>query len=273
MGTQRIELRFDLFGYHRCLYVAPGVGAHRDGRLAVATPDDAFFEAVFDFCNLRQRNPFSRLCRHIDLGQLARVEALAGFGTRQHLDQFVLLPVLGDAVSGQDGVQYGRQPLRTHADDSRLVLVDFKADFLYLLVPVEMHVLGIGIGAHDGGNFKCNFAHRRYVVADHPELHRITHRRTILKPVHPPTQHRELVFQDAVDFVIQHFARLVAPGDDHELREVWMAKLLVEWKVEARAAVGDIRDIVQDVLVALELFLQSLHLHFGGLERGALRQP
>src|SRR5260221_9751147 len=72
LGAQGVELRLDLLGYHRRLDVAARVGAHGDGRLPVAAPDYALFEAVFYFRDLRQRNPLSRLRGHVYFGRAPR---------------------------------------------------------------------------------------------------------------------------------------------------------------------------------------------------------
>ena len=58
-----VELRVDLHGHHRRLDVADDVALHRDGRLAIAPPDQPLLEVVADGGDLRQRDPAPALGR------------------------------------------------------------------------------------------------------------------------------------------------------------------------------------------------------------------
>src|SRR3954462_3052525 len=136
-----------------------------------------------------------------------------------------------------------------------------------------MYVLCIWMCSHQGCHLRSDLAYGRNVIADHAELNGIADRRAILQPVHPPTQHREIAFQQAIDPFVQHLARVIVFGHDHELSEVRMNQLLVERKIKTRAAIADIRDVVTYVFVAFKFFLKPLDLYLRCLERGALRQP
>ena len=98
------------------------------------------------------------------------------------------------------------------------------------------------------------------MLARHPELHRIAHRRTVLQTGDPSTQLGELRIQRGDQPAAQGFTILQALGQYHELGKARRRQLLVQRQVETRRPRADIGHIVGDAILLLEQCLQALDL-------------
>ena len=138
---------------------------------------------------------------------------------------------------------------------ARLGLIDLEMHrALGGLVPVELHVVGVGIGAHDRrrpARTSC-----RTVAISGPVTRNCTG-----KPIGGPFSSRAdaraqrveyFVSQDRVEIARQMLAVLDALGGDHELREVGRRELLIERQVEARRAGADEVDVMIDFRTAFQ---------------------
>ena len=85
---------------------------------------------------------------HLQVGQMREAIAVLGFGAFHHVDQLVVLAELSDDRTFLQGMDALRQFLRADSQGARLVLVDIQAHLLDALVPVEINVPGVGVGAH-----------------------------------------------------------------------------------------------------------------------------
>ena len=148
-----------------------------------------------------------------------------------------------------------------------------------------MHVR---IGAHHRRHGLGGLAQLAQVFAGNTELHRIADRRSVFEAQHARTNvgqpalpvgypGRALGGKIGFEALLQVFARVDVGGDDDELREVVVEKLLVERQIEARRAVAEITGEVLDrrlhLRIAQQLPFDLGRLRLGRFERSALRQP
>jgi hypothetical protein len=90
----------------------------------------------------------------------------------------------------------------------------------FLLVPVELHVARVGVGAHGAPHFISHGAHAVAVRAEHAELHRETDGRPEVQPVDAQARLWDHVLSDKpFEPRLQPLARLRVFGHHDDERE------------------------------------------------------
>jgi hypothetical protein len=89
LRADAVERGCDLRGDRRRLQRIADVGAHGDRRQAIAMPDDAVLEAIFERGDLGQRHRLAAGSRHREAGEHVQVRALIARAAQHHLDQLV----------------------------------------------------------------------------------------------------------------------------------------------------------------------------------------
>ena len=153
---------------------APGdnVGLHRQGRNAIAPPDQRIFLLIFEGRKLTERNRSPARQRHLQGAQGSKRDTLFVRCTCDDIDQIDIVAHLGNGGAGYDGIENTGQCLRAEAEQTRLILVDTNAHLASGLDPVEIDLFGLGIACDDLGELESNLAHLIYVRTADAILHR-----------------------------------------------------------------------------------------------------
>ena len=210
------------------------VRAHRDGRQAVAPPDDAFLGLILDVSDLGYRHEAAAAGLYHQIAKAGHILALARVQPRDDGDGLVILAEAADGGAGDQHLQLLRQLLRGQAERARLVLVDADAQRLHLFAPVDVDLAGGRMRAHQRFHLGGDGAHLGVVLAHHPELHRIAYRRAVLQPDHPAAHIGEVVVEQLLQPFLHLFAHMLVAGHQHQLGVVQVLQLLVQRQVEAR---------------------------------------
>ena len=124
------------------------VGLHRDGRQAMAAPDQRRARARR---RASRSAPAARCVRRrrsiIRLRSVSSFARSSGNGAGHDVDQIGAVAHLGDLGAGQHGVDVVRQLLRADAERAGAILVHLDLDDLGRLVPVVVDVAGVGVAA------------------------------------------------------------------------------------------------------------------------------
>ncbi len=216
------------------MFLAIDVGANRHVGQAITVPDHAFFKAVFQGRDLRQRNAATIVGRHRQAWQQRQFGALMHGAAQQDLDQLVVFAVLADAGTGQRALQELRQVCRAHAQCPCTVLIDIQIDDLAGLFPVQVDVDHMRVFANLGRDLSGQCADFLDVLTGHPELHRIANRRTVLQARDPRAQGRKLFVEGRDQPGAQGFAIFDGFCQDDELGEARCWQLLIKRQVKTR---------------------------------------
>src|SRR6476646_6290969 len=109
----------------------------------MTAPDERRLESVGELRDLLERHRMA--AGNIDHQAAQRIELRALFrnGSSDDVNQIDVIAQLGDCGTRQDGIDGLAQRLRTDAEGASSILVDFDADYLGGLVPVEVDVARI----------------------------------------------------------------------------------------------------------------------------------
>ncbi|KFB70740.1 MAG: hypothetical protein AW09_004149 [Candidatus Accumulibacter phosphatis] len=215
----------------------------------------------------------------VDVGQRRDAGAFVASGARDHVDQLVACTHLRHGDAGQHRIEESREFLRTDAECACAILIDVDTDHLAHLVPVEVHFLEVRIGAHHAGHCRGELLQLTEVFAGNPKDDRKTHRRTVFEAQHARAQAAPFAAGIGKAFFeasLEILARREVVGGDDQLREIVVEQLLVEWQVEARAAISEITREVLDRALHLRLGKDRFDLparRFGCFQGSAVRQP
>ena len=191
------------------------VGLHRQGRNAVAPPDQGIFLPVFEGRKLTERNCSPARQRHLHGAQGIKRDTLFIRRTCDDIDQIDIVAHLGNGGAGYDGIQNAGQCLRAEAQQARLILVDTNAHLAGGLDPVKIDLFGFGIGCDDLGELESDLAHLIYVRSADAILHGPSDRRPKFKRVDPRNCAWKLLSQDLFQLQAKALAcRNVLCNDD-----------------------------------------------------------
>ena len=130
----------------------------------------------------------------------------------------------------------------------------------------------MGVAPHLG----CDLARQRPylfdMLAGHPKLHRIAHRRAVFQTRHPRAYRRELFIERVDQPGAQAFPVLDGLGQHHKLGKARRGQLLIQWQVIAGRTGACVSHIVLDARVILEQCLELLDLVGGVAQRSTLGQ-
>jgi hypothetical protein len=171
----------------------------------------------------------------------AERRALVAAGARDDVDQLIALAHLGDTIPVSIELRKAESCCEL-MPRARARSWSRSTDRLAHLVPVEIDLLQVGIGAHH-----CGHAGRppqlAEVVAGNAEDDRKTDRRPVLEAQHAGSQAAPVaavVGKTLFEASLEILARGDVVRHDDELGEVVVEQLLIERQVEARAAVAEI---------------------------------
>ena len=223
-------------------------------------------------CHLRDRNGRARARRNGEILERAEPEPLLRDGTRHHRHELDAFLVFRHRIAGEQRPERLRDVLRREPQRPRAVLIDLEPDRLLLLVPVELHVARVRVGAHGGPHLVGHGAHAVAVRTDHAELHREADRRSEVQPVDAQARLGDHVLGDKpFEPRLQPLARLRALGHHHDEREALVRQHGVQGQEESRRAFADIGRVVLEIGVALDERFRLLCGGFGDADGRSLR--
>ena len=130
----------------------------------------------------------------------------------------------------------------------------------------------MGVAPHLGRNLARQRPYLFDMLAGHPELHRIAHRRAVFQARHPRTDGRELLIKGVDQPGAQAFPVFDGFGQYHELGKACRWQLLVQRQVIAWRTGARVSHIVLDARVILEQCFELLDLIGGVAQRSAFGQ-
>ena len=193
-------------------------------------------------------------------------------GTRHHRHELDAFLVFRHRIAGEQRPERLRDVLRRQPQRPRAVLIDLEPDGLLLLVPVELHVARVGVGAHGVPHFLGHGAHAVAVRAEHAELHRETDGRPEVQPVDAQARLGDHVLRDKpFEPRLQPLARLRVLGHHDDEREALVRQHGVQGEEEAGRAFADIGRVVLEIRIALDEGFGLLGGGLGDADGRALR--
>ena len=139
-----------------------------------------------------------------------QLRALISGTTYQHFDLLVTFTEKCCLRAIERAIQKRSDFLRRSAQQARFFLIDIELDDLGALVPVELHIHQIFIGAHDVRHLHCQRADGGNVIARHAELHREADRWAVFQALYTRTRGRKARVKHIDELYAQFFARLHA---------------------------------------------------------------
>ncbi|MCY1418410.1 hypothetical protein D9M71_339690 [compost metagenome] len=263
LGADRLQRRQDVLDQAGRQRLVVDVATHGDGGQAVAVPDDALLEPVFQGGDLRQRHAATVVRGHRQARQQGQILAFTHGAAQEDLDQLIVFAVLAHRRTRQRALQESRQVGGAHPHRPGAVLVDVQPHHLARLLPVQVHVHHMRVFAHLVGHLAGQGADFVDVFAGYAELHRVTHRRAILQARDTAAQGGEFIVQHLDQPAADFLAGLDGLGQHHELGEARRRQLLVQRQVETWRAGADVGDVVIHTRVVAQQLLQALHLGLG----------
>src|SRR5262249_41371221 len=138
--------------------------------------------------------------------------------------------------------------------------VDNEFQIRRLLVPVEMRVDHLVVGAHDLPDLVGNVADFLRVRTDHAELDRKTDWRPEIEPVNTHARFRQRAAGNYfLDPFLDPLTGLDILRDNNDLGEGFVWQLRIESEPEPRRPLADVGGISRDILVAFEQPFGPLH--------------
>jgi len=208
------------------------------------------------------------------VGQEFRAQAFFGHGPGHDVDQLDAVADLGDGHAGKPHLQglgdiLGRQP-----EDPGPVLVHDQPDRPGLLVPIQVDVRGIGVGAHDVTDLIRYLPHAGRFGTDDTKLHGIADRwpQKQRRHAHPGLGDSPLGgkgFDACLDAVTGGCVRRIE--NDHAI--AYVGKFRSHGQKPAGRARTDVAGVCLDFLIRLAKFFHFLHSLGRRLESGPGGQP